>query len=308
MTEITQNIFREIIANTATLGVDFVVNGGTYGMGFVAGAKVQATNLAALSSLRSWLNGYTVTSRVLKYGYYPAFLVQVGLVEGVKHSGSGFINQHSDAIMPALVGVLTTPACSIAAINESTPNANLRLMEMLKKTGLRSVLHVSSGMTPIALREMLCFQALHHDTTTWAQQIADSSAAYPRTSIAFRRQDGSATPLSHCLASVFDVVAILAGQPLSTLASQAAILKHQRSLQPATTPSTGMLSSRLTFWRDTCKQIVEKGKASGLSPIRSFAPGTAIRTFSLLGTLGVFNICYPIFDKRADELLRMRNR
>lgn len=288
---VARDLACTIAANTTALAIDFTLNGGPYGIALAAEATVKKPTVHDLLKLSTWRNGYANTWGVLKYGFYPTFLLEVALSEAGKQVNSAAFSNYSDMFMPTLVGMGTAPAVSVAAINERF-QMNQDLLQVIKQKGLGGLKKISAGATPIGLREGLCYYALHHDTSPWATHIA-SVAQYSCVSFFFSRQDGQPTLFTKSLVSLPDVACVLAGQPLTVLAVNAAITKFTLQQQPARTigNTAGYFQTRLLFWELVCNTIIAQGKKSGLSPIKSFLPGTWLRTASLLGTVGVFKTC-----------------
>lgn len=305
--EIGKEIATKVIANTITLVGDFVVDGGTYGLGFTASARVKEVTFKELRDPRVWLRGYHTTWQVLKWGFYPAFLAEVAAAEAGKHFKSPISSELTETLMPGLVGTLITPASSLAAINQLRPlDQQLNFTSLLRTEGLRGISRVSAGATVIGLREWLCFWGLHHPSHLWSNAIAESSQKYHFLSTLFSRQDGSPTIAAKGIVAFVDISAILASQPLSILASNAAIYKSKQFGAPVVSQS--YLASRATFWSGVTKQIITEGEKNGLSPARCLGPGFAMRMTSFVGMYTLFKNGYkPIEDFTRENITFKKN-
>lgn len=285
-----KDLASTVAANTVALGVDYFLNGGPYGIALVAEANVKKPTINALLQAHTWSNGYAKTWSVLKGGFYPTFLCEVFLSEASKQLNSANFSHHLELFMPTLVGMGTAPAISLAAINERY-GTKFDLFKTLRSQGVRGAAKLSAGATPIGVREGLCYYALHHDSSSWAKQIAaiteESALAF-----LFHRQNGEPSLLSQCLAAAPDATCVFVGQPLTVLAVNAAITKYQFNQHANDVVNNGSyLRNRISFWQAVHQNIVTKGQQSGLSPLKSYSPGIWLRTLSLFGTVGVFKTC-----------------
>lgn len=294
-----RDISRTILANTGALIIDFVVNGIPYGQALQAEAKVQKPPFRDLLNWNRCLSGYKTTWGVLKYGFYPMFLAEVALAEVCKQSESPTLHFWSTSLMPGLLGMGSAPAVSQAAINAHLSHTDgpkalkIDLLEVAKKQGLKGVVKLTGGAVPIGVREALCYRALHHDTSPIARNIATTAHRYQFFSAVLRKQDGNPTIVARSIANIPDALSIFAGQPLTMLAVNASIHKYHLMQQPTSLNSktSSYLTRRIEFWKQVIQQIMKEGKKSDLSAIRSFSPGTVLRTVSVLGTVGVFKTC-----------------
>lgn len=304
-----QDIASTVSANTIALGIDFALNGGMYGIALAAEANIKKPAIQDLLKLNTWRHGYANTWGVLKYGFYPTFLFEVALSEAGKKVNSESFAKYSEFVMPSIVGMGTAPSVSITAINERF-NLHFDLPQVIKQQGISGLKKLSAGATPIGLREGLCYYALHHDTSTLAQKFANSMQ-YPLISSLFRRENGEPTLFTHGLVTVPDAACVFAGQPLTVLAVNAAItkyhLEHANKIDKFAGTNSGYYQTRLLFWKMVCGNIIEQGKKSGLSTVKSFLPGTWLRTLSLFGTVGVFKTCLEPTKELIQENITHRH-
>lgn len=288
-----RDILCTVSANTVALGIDYALNGGAYGIALTAEANIKKPSISDLLKLNTWRHGYANTWGVLKYGFYPTFLFEVALAEAGKKVNSATFSRYSEMVMPTIVGMGTAPSVSITAINERF-NLRYDLLQVVRQQGFFGLKKLSAGATPIGLREGLCYYALHHNTSPLAKRIANNMH-YPAISFLFRRENGDPTLLTQSLVTVPDAACVLAGQPLTVLAVNASITKYQlqqtNKIDYPVGTTASYFQTRVLFWKMVCENIIEQGKKSGLSPLKSFLPGTWLRTASLLGTVGVFKTC-----------------
>jgi len=311
---VMRQIARTILSNTIVLGCDYLATSMPFGMALKAEALVQKPTWRDLLKRKEWKDSYKRTWGVLKYGFYPTFLLEVAVSEAAKRTRSPMLASYSDLIIPTLISAGTAPASSIVAIN-TRYKLQLDLLQLYRQKGLSGVTKLTGGPISVGIREGLCFYALHHKTSDFAQRIADNSAQYQSVSSLYRKSDGNPTWVSKLLATSSDGLAMLAAQPLTIFAANAATFKYQLQQQPDLMPKKPKLTSplalirwQLNFARYVCHNIVEEGKKTGLSPFKSFAPGVVVRTGSLLGTLTVFKYCLDPVTQAVSENITHRRR
>lgn len=284
-----RRISQTVIANTVMLGADFACSSMPYGMALKAEALVKSPKFSDLFKLSEWRGAYARSWSVLKWGFYPTFLAEVAATESVKQLGSPALTYYSELFMPGIIGSLTAPAVSFAAINTRFKEAKLDLVQVAREQGVAGVKINSAGFVAIGIREAACYYALHNDTSKTAQAIADKMQ-----SPLFRDKDGKPTRASKWLAALPDAALLAASQPLTMFAVNAATLKYQRMQQPGQPKKPklrspiALLTFQMQFMQDVCRQITQEGRQSGLSTFFSFSPGFVVRTSSLFITLSVF--------------------
>lgn len=289
-----KRIVQSIVSNTIVLGLDYVATSMPFGMALKAEALVRKPQWNDLLQWREWKDAYKRAWNVLKYGFYPSFLLGVATSEATKQLDSPIMARYGDFIMPGIINMATAPASSLVSIN-TRYHLQLDLIRLYRQRGMSGVSALTGGVCCIGLREALCFHALHHNSNVLAKRIADGGAAYRTTAFVFRKQDGNPTIFSKLLASFPDGLAMLAAQPLTIFAANAAVCKYRiqqdvslMMAKPKLTSPISLLRWQWKFGQFVCQSIVEEGKKSGLSFFKSFAPGVVVRTSSLLGTLTVF--------------------
>jgi hypothetical protein len=288
-----RRITQTVLSTSMVLGADFVTTSMPYGMALKAEALVRRPLFSDLLLKSEWVGAYKRSWGVLKYGFYPTFLVEVAATETTKQFASPKIAQYSDTIMPAIIGAGTAPAVSFAAINARF-NLQFDILHVLKTQGFKGVSRLTGAPGIIGIREAICYKALHHDTTAFAKRIANASSNSHIMSSLLKNKDGNPSPVARIIASTPDAAGLLLTQPLTMLAVNAGIHKYAKQQHPnvAEKPTiaspVALLKWQLGFWQEICSSIICEGKKHGLSQRLSFAPGIAARTLSLFGTLGVF--------------------
>ncbi|MDR3491969.1 MAG: hypothetical protein P4M12_08015 [Gammaproteobacteria bacterium] len=290
----SRQVAQTVLSNTIVLGADFATTSMPYGMALKAEALVRRPVWTDFLRRNEWIGAYKRTWGVLKYGFYPTFLLEVAATETTKQLGSPTIAHYSDILMPAIIGAGTAPAVSFAAIN-ARHNLQLDIAQVLRAQGVRGVTRLTGGPSAIGLREAICYKALHHDTSDLALRIADSSSAYQLTSFLFKNKDNKPTLLAKLVASSPDALGLLVTQPLTMFAVNAGIQKFHLQQQPNTTDQKPKVTSPFAllkwqagFLQNIGRSIMTEGKSHGLSKVLSFSPGAVARTASLFGTLTVF--------------------
>ncbi len=292
-----REITKGVIATSIVLGIDYSTTSMPYGMALKAEALVKSPQWGHLLQRSEWKEAYTRSWSVLKYGFYPTFLLEKAATETTKHFGTSTIADYSDLVMPGLVGMGTAPAVSFAGIN-ARYGTQLDVLQVLRTQGIRGVTRLTGGAGTIGVRELTCYQVFHHDTSEQAKYIANAGG-----SRLFKRQDGTPTIVSTAIADIPDGLALLATQPLTMFAVNAAKHKYAALLQPNATqkPSitapVALLKYQLEFLQQICSEIMKEGKTHGLNRFLSFSPGIVARTVSLFGTLSVFKYCLGPAEK-----------
>jgi hypothetical protein len=281
-----ERILLQLSTTTILLIGDFLLNGGTYGMSLEAGAEVKKVTLRHLTQPSNWQNGYARTWQMLKFGFYPVFLFEVVCAETGKALGTAAFSHYSDFVMPGLVGVLIAPSMSFSALNQlHDKKFHADFLHILKTEGVRGITRRSAGGTLLGLREALSYKALHHDTSAWEKSLVTHTEKYSLFSFLFRGKDGNPTPVAKGFVSIFDLGLIMAGQPLTTLAINAAIYKNRQTYSANSLTPREYGVSRINFWRGTWQLIVDK---SGSKPWQGLFAGSSLRFASLAGMLGIF--------------------
>src|SRR5436189_434431 len=73
---LARNVSQTLISNTIVLGLDFLATSKLYGMALKAEANVKPPKLRDFGKLSEWRSAYRLTWDVLKFGFWPTFLVE----------------------------------------------------------------------------------------------------------------------------------------------------------------------------------------------------------------------------------------
>lgn len=289
-----RRIAHKIISNAIVLLCDYGATSMPYGMALKAESLVEKPKLRDFVKPAEWVGAYKRTWGVLKYGFWPTFLLEVAAAETTKRYGTPFMAAWADTVMPGVIGAGTAPAVSFAAINTRF-KTNLDVWQVLRTQGVSGVTRYTGGAVVLGAREALCYQIFHHDSSPWAKIIADKTG--------LKNKDGKPNLFATLLASTPDGLGLLATQPMTMFGVNSAIRKYmlQQSgalaQKPGLTAPAALLKWQLQNALEVCRLIQSEGRSHGLNSFFSFSPGVVARTASLFGTLAVFKHCLPVAEQ-----------